>query len=375
MTAFGTLDVAIRAMRQGAFEYLVKPFDLDGAGKVINRALERRRTSEASATEPCPEILLGKSPAMQQVFKRIALVAGADCPVLITGESGTGKELVASAIHQHSSRHERPFVPVHLAALSPNLVESELFGHARGAFTGADAARQGLLELARGGTVFFDEAGDIPIGVQVKLLRVLEQGQVTPVGDSQPRDVTFRVVAATHRRLAEVGDDVFRRDLYYRFAVFEIHLPPLRERREDIPLLCEAFLRSAARSPQAGITDEALRELCARPWVGNVRELRNAIEHGLVMSRGGMIGLEHLPPPTPQHGSPAQDSKAHLDAAIRSWTSDQLAAGNQANLHEQFLASAEPTLFEAILATTNGNRAKASEVLGLHRATLRKKLK
>jgi len=375
MTAFGSLEIAVTALRQGAFEYLVKPFDLDGAAKTIGRALTSHGRLPAEASEHSGSgTLVGSSPAMQEVFKRIALVASTDCPVLITGESGTGKELVARAIHHHSLRHGEPFVPVHLAALSPTLVESELFGHARGAFTGADASRRGLLELAHGGTVFFDECGDIPIGAQVKLLRVLEQGELTPVGESNPRNVSFRVIAATHRQLAAAPEEVFRRDLYYRLAVFEIKLPPLSERTEDIPLLADAFLQNGHGSVSPGITGQAMEELCSRPWIGNVRELRNAIEHALVMARGDVIDIEHLPPPVVRPSAGSADPRALLREAVRSWAIDALRANGCENLHQQFLACTEPVLFEEVLERTNGNRARAADVLGLHRATLRKKL-
>ena len=253
ITAFGSLATAVDAVRNGAFDYLTKPFDLEQALAVIRRALAQRALAQRSlADHPTGPLqqsdssdeLVGTSPAMQEVFKRIALAAPSRASVLITGESGTGKELVAQAIHRHSPREAGPLVPVNLAALSPTLVESELFGHVRGAFTGADFERKGLLELAHGGTVFFDEAGDIPLPVQVKLLRALEQQETTPVGGVKARPTEFRVVAATHRDLRrEVCDGKFREDLYFRLAVFEIQLPPLRERVEDIPALAERFLR------------------------------------------------------------------------------------------------------------------------------------
>ena len=235
ITAFGSLNTAVAALNKGAFDYLPKPFDLDQAAAVIHRALavpERTSTSEneVQSQSTSDDELFGASLAMQEVFKRIALVAPTDASVLISGESGTGKELVARAIHRHSHRAKWPLVPVNLASLSPSLVESELFGHVRGAFTGATNSRQGLLELANGATVFFDEAGDIPLSVQVKLLRVLEQQEVTPVGDTQPRRTSFRFIAATHRDLRqECAAGNFRQDLFFRLAVFEIHLPPLRE--------------------------------------------------------------------------------------------------------------------------------------------------
>ncbi len=261
ITAFGNLETAVTAVQNGAFDYLSKPFDLEQAATVIRRALAvgnaRPAKGVAEVATGAPDELLGASPAMQEVFKRIALVAGSDCSVLITGESGTGKELVARAIHRHSSRADRPLVPINLASLSPTLVESELFGHVKGAFTGADVARSGLLELADGATVFFDEAADIPPNVQVKLLRVIEQLEVTPVGDTRPRKIAFRAITATNRQLErQFADGSFRQDLYFRLAVFEIHVPPLRSRVEDIPLLAERFL---ARSSSANRVQRASR--------------------------------------------------------------------------------------------------------------------
>jgi DNA-binding NtrC family response regulator len=378
ITAFGNLDVAVSAMRNGAFDYLAKPFDLEQAGAVIDRALAQRKLPRAAIT-PWPQAqdqeILGKSPAMQDVFKRIALVAPSDASVLITGESGTGKELVARAIHRHSARADKPFVPIHLASLSPTLVESELFGHVRGAFTGAEESRQGLLELANGATVFFDEAGDIPPAVQVKLLRVLEQYEVTPVGSAQARTTSFRVIAATNRDLHQGEDSPLRRDLYFRLAAFEIALPPLRARVEDIPLLAERFLQRAQHGTQqtARFTKAAIDELCRRNWPGNVRQLRHAVEHGALLARGGHIAVEHLPPPMDE---PWQQSMANqLDAAVRAWTRQQLTQGAmEGQLYQALLANVEPALFGMVLDSTMGNRAAAADTLGIHRATLRKKL-
>jgi two-component system nitrogen regulation response regulator GlnG len=313
---------------------------------------------------------------MQEVFKRIALVAPSDASVLITGESGTGKELVARAIHRHSQRGDRPLVPVHLASLSPTLVESELFGHVRGAFTGAEETRRGMLELADGATVFFDEAGDIPPAVQVKLLRVLEQHEVTPVGSAESRQTAFRVIAATNRSVqSDRAGTALRRDLYYRLAAFEIVLPPLRERVEDIPLLAEAFLRRAAQGPGQcrGFSPAAIDELCRRTWPGNVRQLLHAVEHGMLLARGGRIDLEHLPPEVEEEV--ASSGSSELDAAVREWTRRQLAENeSHGRIYQQFLARVEPSLFDTVLRRTTGNRAAAADVLGIHRATLRKKL-
>ena len=383
ITAFGSLNTAVAALGEGAFDYLPKPFDLDQAAAVIHRALAAPEKSASDedgnpAKSQADEELFGASPAMQDVFKRIALVAPTDAAVLISGESGTGKELVARAIHRHSQRSRCPLVPVNLASLSPTLVESELFGHVRGAFTGATNSRQGLLELANGATVFFDEAGDIPLSVQVKLLRVLEQQEVTPVGETQPRRTSFRVVAATNRNLrSECGEGRFRQDLFFRLAVFEIHLPPLRDRREEIPQLAERFLRRnvGLNQPLPRLLDATVKELCRRDWPGNVRELRNAVEHGALLSRGGAIAPEHLPPATFLGQSAASDPAQQLHDTVRCWAQKRLAApGRSEDLYQRFLDAAEPSLFDAVLNSTGHNRAQAAAVLGIHRATLRKKL-
>ncbi|HEX4146616.1 MAG TPA: sigma-54 dependent transcriptional regulator [Pirellulales bacterium] len=382
ITAFGNLETAVTAVQNGAFDYLPKPFDLEQATTVIERALAvgdpRPVPAVSELATGSPEELLGASAAMQDVFKRIALVAGTDCSVLITGESGTGKELVARAIHRHSLRADRPFVPINLASLSPTLVESELFGHVKGAFTGADAARAGLLELADGATVFFDEAADIPPNVQVKLLRVIEQLEVTPVGDTQSRRSAFRAITATSRQLGhQFGEAGFRQDLYFRLAVFEIHVPPLRSRVEDIPLLAERFLAriSGADARPARFTSAAIANLCRRRWPGNVRELRNAVEHAALVARGGAIGPEHLPPPIEMAEPEGANVSVALSRAVREWATAELASAESAGrLYEQFLAATESPLFETVLHHTLHNRAAAADLLGIHRATLRKKL-
>jgi DNA-binding NtrC family response regulator len=385
ITAFGSLNTAVGALGDGAFDYLTKPFDLNQAAAVIDRALPNAaatKTLPATADEPLvvPDFdveLFGTSPAMQEVFKRIALVAPTDAAVLISGETGTGKELVARAIHRHSLRAAAPLVPVNLASLSPSLVESELFGHVRGAFTGAVNTRKGLLELADGATVFFDEAGDIPLAAQVKLLRVLEQQEVTPVGDAAPRRTSFRVIAATNRNLREdCAQGLFRQDLFFRLAVFEIHLPPLRERRSEIPQLAKLFLRRIARdgAPPLELLESTVEELCRRDWPGNVRELRNAIEHGSLMARGGVVAPEHLPPPA-QKAAAASDPRQLLDVMVRDWTQDQLGDRASAeNLYQRFLDAAEPALFDVVLDAAGRNCTQAAAMLGIHRATLRKKL-
>lgn len=373
MTAFGNLATAVEAIRNGAFDYITKPFDVELAASVMRRALSPRAAPPAGPV-PAPrqaEELIGAGPTMQEVFKRIALVAPTQASVLITGESGTGKELVARAIHRHSGA-AGPLLPIHLAALNPALIESELFGHARGAFTGAEQARSGLLELADGGTAFFDEAGDIPLSVQVKLLRALEQQEVTPVGDARPRQTSFRVIAATHRDLRrEIKAGRFREDLYFRLAVFEIHLPPLRERREDIALLAGTFLRRLGVSGEPATFDPAtMAELERRAWRGNVRELRNAVEHAALLARGGTIYPEHLPVM-----SAATDGLPDVVQAVREWAHSRLSAqASPENLYQQFLDEVEPALLEVVLERTGNNRVAAAQILGIHRATLRKKL-
>ncbi|RUL85368.1 sigma-54-dependent transcriptional regulator [Tautonia sociabilis] len=385
ITAFGSLDTAVRAMEGGAFDYLVKPFDLDRASAVVSRALEsrhRRTLAPGPSQEDREGTIIGSSPAMQDLFKRIALVAPADVPVLITGESGTGKELVARAIHRHSPRRGGPFVPVCLAALSPSLVERELFGHLKGSFTGADQDRKGLLELASGGTVLLDEIGDVPLPLQVKLLRALEHREITPVGDARPRPTDIRIVAATNRPLGDLmRSGQFREDLFFRLSVFPIHLPPLRDRREDIPELAEHFLRSA-RTPEASglrFGPRSLEELKSRPWPGNIRELRNAVEHAAIVARGRTIQPEHLPPP-PAAGPDHPDGPGPNDVGPRlsDWArreAEQLRGlPGASDLYDRFLGLAEPHVLRAVLEACQGNRARAARVLGIHRATLRQKL-
>jgi two-component system nitrogen regulation response regulator GlnG len=274
-------------------------------------------------------------------------------------------------------------VPVNLAALSPTLVESELFGHVRGAYTGAAADRRGLLELADGGTVFFDEAADIPMSVQVKLLRALEQHEVTPVGDTRPRTSAFRVLTATNRDLrAEVRRGAFREDLYFRLAVFEVSLPPLRSRVEDIPLLAERFLRRASESQRsagmpargAHFTETAVHELCGRAWPGNVRELRNAVEHAVILARGGPIEPAHLPPAATAEPREPTDEET-IAATVRRWAECLFeSAADAEDLYARLLGLVEPPLLEVALRRHHGQRVSAARSLGLHRTTLRKKL-
>jgi len=383
ITAFGNLETAVRAMEGGAFDYLVKPFDLDQATTIVTRSLERQQARDGIADKlaaTAQETLVGTSPAMQELFKSIALVAPTDVPVLITGESGTGKELVARAIHCHSMRRDGPFLPICLAALSPSLVEGELFGHLKGSFTGAAHDRKGLLELASGGSVLLDEVGDIPPGLQVKLLRAIERHEVTPVGDARPRATDIRVIAATNRPLGELmAAGQFREDLFFRLSVFQIHIAPLRDRREDISALAEHFLRQS-RLPdivETRLTEDVLDELRSRPWEGNIRELRNTIEHAAIVARGRRIRPEHLPAtatiPTPVPAG--REIQGRLAAWARQEVQGSGSSPDEAKLYERLLELAEPPVLRTALEHCRHNRAAAAQMLGIHRATLRQKLR
>ena len=385
MTAFGDLDTAVRAVQAGAFDYLIKPFDLERVTQVVARALADRAGQAAELAEPqAAAELVGVSSAMQEVFKQVALVAASDLPVLVTGPTGSGKGVVARAIHAHSARREKPLVTTNLAALAPGVIESELFGHAAGAFTGAQTARPGLFELATGGTIFLDEIAEAPLEVQVKILRVLETGEVVRVGEATARPVSVRVIAATNRFLAELLEaGSFRADLFHRLKVFPITLPALVERPADIEPLARHFLaRHAADRPLPAVSPEFLAALRDRSWPGNVRELKHAIEYAAVVARGGTLRVEHLPKPEPTAaGSNRSDLAAaatRLGAAVKEWSAAarrELAGLPEPDLHHRAVQLLEGTLLREALAHTGGNRTAAARLLGLDRATLRTKLK
>jgi two-component system nitrogen regulation response regulator GlnG len=382
ITAYGGLEIAVDAVRSGAFEYLVKPFNLQVAQQTIERALNAKRHASASEDDGWNHRvageIVGTSAAMRRVFKDIALVAESEACVHLSGESGTGKELIARAIHRYSARADRPFLPIHAASLTPTLAESELFGHVQGAFTGAERSKAGLLAQADGGTVFLDEVTDIPLPLQVKLLRVLEHREVWPVGGHTPVPANFRLISATQGDLAaDVHEGSFRRDLYYRLVTFQIAVPSLRDRREDIEPLAEYFLREfqpdgdGVRASLAPQTLDALRE---RSWPGNVRELRNAIEHAVIVARGGVISPDHLPPPA-QQAFELADRPPDLQQQLVDWTNRQLDHDpDTQDLYDRLLRLVEPPFFEVVLERCQGQVATAARLMGIHRSTLRKKL-
>lgn len=382
ITAYGDLEVAVRALQAGAFDYLTKPFTLEAVSRTIMRALDSRAACgglekpKVPVTSEEPRII-GVSPAMQAVFKQIAMVAATNSAVHISGESGTGKELVARAIHYYSPRRHQPFIVAHLAALSPTLVESELFGHVRGAFTGAETDHVGLLERANGGTLFIDEVADIPLNVQAKLLRALEYQAFYPVGGTRPVRSNFRLISATHRDLRQrVAEGAFRHDLFYRLMTFEIVLPPLRERKEDIEPLARHFLNEWAvqtgRSPPPW-GDDFREALLTRPWWGNVRELRHALEHALIVSRGATLHADHLPAPLGR-GESAENPEVTLRESVRRWAQRALSDPRmETRIYEAFLRTVEPELLETVLRHHHGQFLSAARHLGIHRVTLRRK--
>ncbi|MFQ3582343.1 MAG: sigma-54 dependent transcriptional regulator, partial [Chloracidobacterium sp.] len=362
VTGFGTLDAAVTASRDGAWDFISKPFKVDQVVSVVQSALASRGMS--SAPPPAAERfvdtsgLVGRSAPMVDLYKEIARVAPTRSTVLILGESGAGKELVARAIHQHSPRADGPFVPVNCGALPENLLESELFGHVRGAFTGAIAERKGLWEEAHHGTLFLDEIGEIPLAMQVKLLRALQEGEIRRVGAARAQQVDVRVIAATNRALeAEVSGGRFREDLYYRLTTATLRVPPLRERREDIPLLSKAFLHKATKTLGRSVQFEpsALALLEAYDFPGNVRELQAAVEYAALHARGGLIRLEDLPPKM-------QGTRADRPVAS-DWEKQCFAAlPTLDELERRYLAH--------VLNVVKGNRTRAAEVLGIDRRTL-----
>jgi DNA-binding NtrC family response regulator len=371
MTAFDDMQTAIDAMKDGAYDYLVKPLDLERLEAIIHGALEQRRRNgdQRSAAAKASELeqpalssnnLIGRHPAMIYVFKVIGRVAASSAPVLIRGETGTGKELIARTIHENSSRAKLPFISVNCASLPETLLESELFGHVRGAFTGAQSDRKGRFEMAGGGTIFLDEIGDTSPAFQAKLLRVLQEREYYPVGGEEPRRSEARVLAATHQpieRLVHNGE--FREDLYFRLRVVEIVVPPLRERREDIPVLARHLVAKAAKltdRPPLRLPDDVIRRLVIHDWPGNVRELENALMRAVVLAGGDSLTPDHL-----DFGAGS--------ALIGAGTDGANGAGGSGEL-DRVLEMAEKAHVQRVLATTGGHKSRSAEILQISRGRL-----
>jgi len=372
MTAFGSSNAAIRAMELGAFDYITKPFELEKISHSVKRVLDYQdltqevevlRDEISSLVQT--ERIVGNSPAMQEVYKTVGKVAKADATVLITGESGTGKELVAEALHFNSNRRSGPLVKVSCAALPETLLEAELFGHEKGSFTGAMAQRRGRFEMADKGTIFLDEIGEMSVPTQTKLLRVLQERKIERIGSNLSIKVDIRIVCATNKDLQKlVEQNKFRDDLYYRLNVINIHMPPLRERKEDIPSLVEHFLakhRYSATAQPAAISEEALRRLMEYNWPGNVRELENVVERAVVLSRGQIITSRELPFGEHEAGDGEDDDVGGMKG--------------DSSFFKKSVAQFEKDLIMKALRDAGGNRSKAAEMLGIYRRLLYAKIK
>ena len=393
MTGHGTANTAIEAMRRGAFEYLLKPLDLDALQSVIDRALETSRMTRtsvkiASDTEQSEgDLLVGQCPAMQEVYRQIGRVAGQDVTVLILGESGTGKEVVARAIYQYSKRSDRPFLAINCAAIPENLLESELFGHEKGSFTGAERKRIGKFEQCDGGTLFLDEIGDMTPLTQTKVLRVLQDQQFERVGGQEMVRTNVRLIAATNRHLTEMMEQgTFRSDLYYRLNVYTIRLPPLRERNGDLPLLINHFLNRFSRELDKDVrslSPQAMSLLTDYTWPGNLRELQSVLKHAVVEATGPLILPEFLPETVrsavesfaaiPTMPVESKASSVGNDDELTRFIHQRLRAGTE-SLYDEVIHRVERTLLTELLTQVDGNISRAAAILGISRSTLRTKL-
>lgn len=386
MTAHSDLDAAVSAYQRGAFDYLPKPFDLDEAVALVERALQHsleQRQQRAPANEPvrgAQSEIIGEAPAMQEVFRAIGRLSRTAISVLINGESGTGKELIAHALHRHSPRASAPFIALNMAAIPKDLIESELFGHEKGAFTGASAVRQGRFEQANGGTLFLDEIGDMPLDIQTRLLRVLADGQFYRVGGHTPLHVDVRIIAATHQDLeARVREGLFREDLFHRLNVIRLQLPALRERRQDIAALSRHFLLSAARElgvEAKTLHPDTLRVMSEFHWPGNVRQLENICRGLTVMAAGKEIFVSDLPAELTRPASSVDTAASALNwqQPLQQWVLQQLARG-QEDLLTTLQPEFEQLLLDAALQHTRGHKQEAARLLGWGRNTLTRKLK
>ncbi len=380
ITAYGDLKTAVAAVRRGAFDYIAKPFDVEKVKSTLVRALASKTGDTLTAKPSQVEGMVGRSPAMQDVYKQIALAAGTEASVLLVGESGTGKELAARAIHRYSNRGQGPFVAADFAALSPALAEEELFGRVVSSESGNNI-QTGLLLQANRGTLFLDEVTELPQPTQAKLLRALESGEVLPIGSNEPIKCNARIISSTHRDLGQAAEDgTFRHDLYFRLSAFTIKMSPLRSRPKDISELAHYFCATLATPPgntKIAITTEALAELERRPWRGNVRELRNAIEHALILARGRAIMPEHLPPAASMGSSRGSKlaAEAAMIAAVRDWIEHEVENEQlHGRLYDRLVQVVEPPLLDVTLQRHHGQCAAAARQLGIHRTTLRKKL-
>lgn len=378
MTAYSDLESAVAAFQGGAFEYLPKPFDVDQALELIRRALDESMHQDGAVEEAgiSPEIL-GQAPAMQEVFRAIGRLAMSHATVLITGESGSGKELVARALHRHSPRADKPFIAINTAAIPKDLLESELFGHERGAFTGAATQRRGRFEQAEGGTLFLDEIGDMPQELQTRLLRVLSDGHYYRVGGHQPLKANVRVIAATHQNLeTRVKDGLFREDLFHRLNVIRIRLPALRERREDIPLLARHFLVKSAQElgvETKRLSEGALKYLMSLDFQGNVRQLENLCHWLTVMAPGQQVEVGDLPPELRESAPAAGGAGGGWEDALAVEV-DRLLARSVPDVHGKLTDSFERILISRALAHTGGRRIEAAQALGIGRNTITRKI-
>ncbi|MDD9961067.1 MAG: nitrogen regulation protein NR(I) [Gammaproteobacteria bacterium] len=378
MTAHSDLDSAVASYHRGAFEYLPKPFDIDEAVAVVQRAVARAERQEAHSTQAASsdQEILGQAPAMQEVFRAIGRLSASNVTVLINGPSGSGKELVANALHRHSPRSNQPFVALNVSAIPSELVESELFGHEKGAFTGAASRRIGRFEQANGGTLFLDEIGDMPAESQIRLLRVIAEGEFYRVGGHNPVQVDVRIITATHQHLEQrVEDGTFREDLFHRLNVIRVHVPALAERREDIPLLANHFLQRATNelgeAPKV-FDPTTLKTLSALPWPGNVRQLENTCRWLAVMVAGPVVLVDDLPPELKE--APPSSEAGNWEDALAKWAGEALAEEGGQPLLKHALPAFERTLIQAALARTGGRRVEAAQRLGWGRNTLTRKI-
>ena len=383
MTAYGTTETAIEATKMGAFDYVIKPFDIPRMLATIGQALEAGRfmrspvDMDASPDKPRGEAIIGKSSAMQAVYKAIGRVSATDATVLIRGESGSGKELVARALYQHSMRSQKPFLVINCVAIPDTLLESELFGYEKGAFTGATHRRVGKIEQAGGGTVFLDEIGDMPLNLQAKMLRLLQERSIERLGGRETIPVDVRIIAATNRDLELlIAKGQFREDLYYRLKVITIQLPSLRERTGDIPLLADYFLTRFAAElgiENPGLNREALSMLVSSAWPGNIRELANTLQKALIFNRGAPLSLADISYATGD-AKTCQLSEEACDDSIRIWIRSLLSKRCQENLFENCMDHLGSVLVGEALNLTGGNRSQAAKLLGMSRPTLHAKI-